>query len=97
MGDGLSRDERGLLPCAWCGGRIEQGPIGRLRDYCRRTCREMAYRERVTQRRIDEALALAGVPAVAVSSDSSVDDPWFGRVVFDETHLVHGETCTDTE
>lgn len=57
MGDGMPRDERKLRPCAWCGGRIDQPPIGRLRDYCRRTCRELAYRERKTQRRVDDAVA----------------------------------------
>jgi hypothetical protein len=57
VGDRMPRDERKLLPCAWCGGRIDQPPIGRLRDYCRRTCREFAYRERKTQQRIADAVA----------------------------------------
>lgn len=95
MGDGLPRDERRLRVCAWCGGPIEQPTIGRLRDYCRRTHRELAYRERVTQRRIDEALA-----AVLAASDSSVHASWFGAgpgIIGDETRSGHDETGTDTE
>jgi hypothetical protein len=67
MDDGMPRDGQGLRPCAWCGGRIVQPPTGRRREYCGRTCRELAYRERKTQRRVDEAVE-------AALSDSTVDE-----------------------
>jgi hypothetical protein len=68
MDDGLPRDDRGLRPCEWCGGTIQQPKIGRLRRYCRRTCRELAYRERATRRRIAQAVEEATAP------ESSVDE-----------------------
>jgi hypothetical protein len=46
----------GPTVCEWCGGRIEQPATGRRRLYCGRTHRELAYRERKTQRRIGEAV-----------------------------------------
>ncbi|MBV9026050.1 MAG: hypothetical protein JO362_20200 [Streptomycetaceae bacterium] len=60
MNDGMPRDHRGLRPCAWCGQTIRhQPPTGRLREYCKAGCRELAYRERRTQRRIAEAVKAA--------------------------------------
>lgn len=67
MDDGLPRDDRGLQPCGWCGGSIVQPRIGRLRRYCGRNCRELAYRERKTQRRVDVAVE-AAVEAAAPES-----------------------------
>lgn len=61
------RDADGAKVCAWCGGPIKQSGVGRSRDYCGRTHRELAYRERATQKRIAQALADA-------SPVSSVDD-----------------------
>lgn len=54
-------------PCEWCGGPVVVSPIGRRRLYCGRTCRELAYRERRTQRRIAAAVE-------AVRSESTVDE-----------------------
>ncbi|WP_225102675.1 hypothetical protein [Streptomyces sp. CoH27] len=53
------RDADGAKLCAWCGGSIKQSGVGRSRDYCKRLCREQAYRKRRDQRLIDEALAAA--------------------------------------
>lgn len=61
MADSLPRDEHGLQPCDWCAGPLVQPPTGRRRRYCSRTHRELAYRERKTQRRIGDALAAAAV------------------------------------
>lgn len=57
--DGMLRDDRGLRPCAWCGGPINQPPVGRLRDFCRRHCRQRAYEARREQLRIVEAVDAA--------------------------------------
>ncbi|MFP5372514.1 MAG: hypothetical protein ACLGI3_17440 [Actinomycetes bacterium] len=37
--------------CGWCGAAVEQGPAGRLRRYCDRSCRQRAYEVRTAQRR----------------------------------------------
>jgi hypothetical protein len=63
--------------CAWCGGSIRQSGVGRSRDYCSRTCREMAYRERRTQKLIAQALADAALVSSTDGSsnqDLSVDE-----------------------
>lgn len=70
MGD-MPRDESGLRPCEWCGGPIQQPPAGRRRRYCSRTHRELAYRERKTQRRVDQAVTAA---VEARDSESTVDE-----------------------
>jgi hypothetical protein len=70
-------------PCEWCGGEVEQPATGRRRLYCRRTCRELAYRERKTRSRIEDALRLAGAlsvdqtlrQAAQVSSTDVTSDP----------------------
>ncbi|BFP57575.1 hypothetical protein SCMC78_73820 (plasmid) [Streptomyces sp. CMC78] len=36
----------GAKLCGWCGGPIQQSGVGRSRDYCSRTHREYAYRDR---------------------------------------------------
>ena len=54
MGDDMPRR---LRLCEWCSSTIQQPRIGRRRVYCGRTCRELAYRERKTQRRMEEAAA----------------------------------------
>jgi len=69
--DGFPQDETGLRACEWCGGLMRQPPTGRRRRYCSRTHRELAYRERKTQRRIGEAVAAAVPPP---RPDSSVDE-----------------------
>ncbi|MBK3539493.1 hypothetical protein JHN61_25375 [Streptomyces sp. MBT67] len=51
-------DEHGNRLCLWCGGPIVQPETGRKRDYCKRSHREYAYRERTTVRRIGDALGL---------------------------------------
>jgi hypothetical protein len=69
MSDGLPRDERGLRVCGWCGEPIRNQPaIGRLRDYCKQGCREMAYRARREQ-----GLIAAAVADALASRDSSTD------------------------
>lgn len=60
----------GGLPCAWCGEPVRQHGIGRTREYCSRSHRELAYRDRKQQRLIDEAVAQA--LAAHRPSDSSV-------------------------
>lgn len=86
MDDGMPRDASGLRPCEWCGGPIRQPPTGRRRRYCRRSHRQLAYEERVTQRRIGEALQAAGPPP---PSDSSLDETRTIRVPSaDETRRV---------
>lgn len=67
------RTTDGAKLCAWCGGPIRQSGVGRSRDYCGRTCRELAYRERATQKRIAQALADA-------SPVSSTDDSRASRI-----------------
>ncbi|MEU3039253.1 hypothetical protein [Streptomyces griseoaurantiacus] len=49
-------DDHGNRLCLWCGVPIIQTGTGRKRDYCRRTHREYAYRERTIRRRIGDAL-----------------------------------------
>ncbi|ALU98541.1 hypothetical protein WQO_34370 (plasmid) [Streptomyces globisporus C-1027] len=56
-------------PCAWCGEPVRQSGIGRKREYCGRTHRELAYRARRQQRAVDEAVAQA---LAAAASESSV-------------------------
>lgn len=65
---GGRRTVESMRTCEWCGESFRPGPIGRAPLYCRRTCRELAYRERRTRRRIAEALE------AAAASDSSVDE-----------------------
>ncbi|MFD8300700.1 MULTISPECIES: hypothetical protein [Streptomyces] len=50
------RNGDGEKLCAWCGGEIKQSGVGRSRDYCSRTHREYAYRQRREQRLIAEAV-----------------------------------------
>jgi hypothetical protein len=70
MSDGLPRDDRGLRVCGWCGEPIRNQPAtGRLRDYCKQGCREMAYRARREQ-----GLIAAAVADALASRDSSTDD-----------------------
>jgi hypothetical protein len=57
--DGMPRDSRGLRPCGWCGGRIDQPKVGRLRDYCSRNCRQRAYEDRREADRIAAAVEIA--------------------------------------
>lgn len=71
------------MDCEWCGGDVEQPATGRRRLYCRRTCRELAYRERKTRRRIEEALeaqrtvSSTDTPAAPVASvDETRPGPW---------------------
>ncbi|MFF9322987.1 hypothetical protein ACF1BP_37120 [Streptomyces sp. NPDC014735] len=59
MSDDTPRAPDGAKLCAWCGGSIRQTGVGRSKDYCKRLCREQAYRKRRDQRLIDEALAAA--------------------------------------
>lgn len=76
MDDGMPRDANGLRPCEWCGATIRQPATGRRRRYCGRTHRELAYRERKTQRRIGEALQAATAPPPSVPSvDETRPDP----------------------
>lgn len=49
--------------CAWCGEPFRQNGVGRARVYCKQSCRELAYRDRKTDRLIAEALAAAGADA----------------------------------
>ncbi|MBK3534543.1 hypothetical protein JHN61_26105 [Streptomyces sp. MBT67] len=51
------RTPDGTKLCAWCGDVIRQSGVGRSRDYCRRLCRDRAYKKRRDQRLIDEAVA----------------------------------------
>lgn len=45
--------------CAWCGGRLPTGRIGRTRRYCAQACRQRAYEQRSAGQR-------AGLPDDAV-------------------------------
>lgn len=71
MGDDLPRGADGLRPCDRCGGPIRQPPIGRRRRYCGRNCRELAYRERRTERRVAGAVEAA---LAAAAPESTVDE-----------------------
>ncbi len=66
--DGMKRETPrspdGAKLCAWCAESIRQSGVGRSRDYCKRLCREQAYRKRRDERLIQKALA----DAQAVSS-----------------------------
>lgn len=67
MSGELPRDAAGGTVCEWCAGPMVQPAVGRRRRYCGRSCRELAYRERRTQRRIAEAVqALAPHVLVAL-------------------------------
>ncbi|MFF8619112.1 hypothetical protein [Streptomyces sp. NPDC015350] len=56
----IPMDEDGNRLCLWCGDPIVQTGTGRKRDYCKRSHREYAYRERATLRRVGNALGLRG-------------------------------------
>jgi hypothetical protein len=76
--DGMPRDSRGLRPCGWCGGRIDQPKIGRLRDYCSQSCRQRAYEDRREAGRIAVAVEIARAEmaqAVDTAPVSSRDEP----------------------
>lgn len=62
------RTPDGAKLCAWCGGEIKQSGVGRSRDYCRRLCRDRAYKQRRDQRLI--AAALADVRPVSPSVET---------------------------
>jgi hypothetical protein len=70
--------------CQWCGKSFRLGTVGRRAVYCGRTCREYAYRERRTQKRIADALANAGPVSstVEAGADSvpTVDETESGGV-----------------
>ncbi|WP_164255318.1 hypothetical protein [Streptomyces sp. S4.7] len=72
------RDTSGAKVCAWCGGPIKQSGVGRSRDYCGRTHRELAYRERATQKRIAQAIAdaspVTSTDEVPGRRDTSTDE-----------------------
>jgi hypothetical protein len=75
-GSGMPKDDAGLDPCDWCGGPIKQPATGRRRRYCRHSHRELAYRERRTQRRIGEAVrAVENPPPSVPSVDETRPDP----------------------
>lgn len=80
--------------CGWCGGPIVQPPQGRRRLYCKAGHREMAYRARATQRRVDEALKSAGAQLAEQSVKAAVVGeacPYCGDQVL---HVVaHMRTC----
>jgi hypothetical protein len=56
----IPMDDDGNRLCLWCGEPIvEPSPrTGRRRDYCKRSHREYAYRERTAVRRVADALGL---------------------------------------
>lgn len=66
------RTPDGAKLCAWCGGEIRQSGVGRSRDYCRRLCRDRAYKQRRDQRLI--AAALADVRPVSPSVETGPAD-----------------------
>lgn len=72
------RTPDGAKLCAWCGGPIRQSGVGRSRDYCSRTHKEYAYRERATQKRIAQALAdaspISTTDEVPSPQDSTTDE-----------------------
>ncbi|MFL0578221.1 hypothetical protein [Dietzia sp. 179-F 9C3 NHS] len=47
------RPRRGESSCAWCGRPVDEGPSGRRRRYCRRSCRQRAYEQRQALRSRD--------------------------------------------
>jgi hypothetical protein len=79
----IPRDDRGLRGCAWCGEPIRNQPAtGRLRDYCSRTHRELAYRARKQQAAIDAAVAAAlAAAAAAPAGPVSTTDATVSSVV----------------
>lgn len=74
--DGMPRDSRGLRPCGWCGNRIDQPKVGRLRDYCSQSCRQRAYEGRREAGRIAAAVEIARAEMVEpdAASASSRDE-----------------------
>ncbi|MFF5977196.1 hypothetical protein ACFY7C_37490 [Streptomyces sp. NPDC012769] len=77
------RDGSGAKLCAWCGSPVEQPATGRSRDYCRRSCRQRAYEERLVAKRIAEAVEAhqvssrdqQGLPTPESARDESVRAP----------------------
>jgi len=88
--DGFPRDESGLRGCEWCGGRIVQPATGRRRRYCKPGHREMAYRARATQRRVDEAVKAVRPPAPPVAGEAC---PYCRNVV--DGLVQHLRQCPD--
>lgn len=70
----MSEITNGGRPCAWCGEPVRQQGLGRSREYCRRTCRELAYRDRRQRRLIDAAVAEA-IAAHRPADSSVVETP----------------------
>ena|GEM_PF-5904856 len=54
----IPMDDNGNRLCLWCGTPVDQTGTGRMRDYCRRSCRQRAYEERQHRRRVADALGL---------------------------------------
>ncbi|MFB7032223.1 MULTISPECIES: hypothetical protein [unclassified Streptomyces] len=59
--------------CAWCGGPMEQSPVGRRREYCRRSCRQRAYEDRRLREAQREAVVSALAKSVLAAPVSSRD------------------------
>ncbi|MER5733943.1 hypothetical protein ABT084_37405 [Streptomyces sp. NPDC002138] len=66
------RTPDGAKLCGWCGGTIRQSGVGRSRDYCKRLCRDQAYKKRRDQRLVDEALAAASAVSPSVETGPRV-------------------------
>lgn len=66
------RDAAGAKLCAWCGGKVQQSGVGRSKDYCKRLCRDQAYKKRRDQRLVDEAVAAAAVVSPSVEMKGPV-------------------------
>ncbi|MFZ1176869.1 MAG: hypothetical protein WAO15_11500 [Mycobacterium sp.] len=61
-------------PCRWCGRDVTDTGMGRRRQYCRQSCRQLAYEQRASLNG-GGAGALLALPADAVvlSADDAAD------------------------
>ncbi|MBO0882806.1 MAG: hypothetical protein J2P17_21225 [Mycobacterium sp.] len=58
-------------PCRWCGRDVADAGQGRRRQYCRQSCRQRAYEQRVSINRAEGTPV--PVDAVVLSADEAAD------------------------
>ncbi|MCK0093502.1 hypothetical protein HCA61_21325 [Rhodococcus sp. HNM0563] len=67
----MSGPERRPASCLWCGRPVPEIGTGRRRHYCRRSCRQRAYEQRVTA--ASSGLAADAVVLSAAEAEALTD------------------------
>ncbi len=63
--------------CAWCGREVEQAETGRLRKFCRQSCRQRAYEQRHAHRQEDGRPLPDGTVILTPAEAGAVADRMF--------------------